>query len=217
MNEVKNTSIKIAGNKTILEWNIVEKKIKADRENSDLWEQAFLYFEERINTRYLIPINSIKENDSFSGEGFSIVVILCSLIEALESFYQGKFYRKPPKKGEPNNPNRHYFASGKVFVSFLESKEPFRSSFNQKNKLAEDFYENVRCAILHEAATRNNWRIRANTNELIKIDNEDKILNRNIFINYISDYMCIYKNELFESKELKENFIRKMRSICDAS
>ena len=103
MDNIKNTSIKIAGNKTIFEWNALEKQIKSDIDNSNLWEEAFLYFENRINTRYLIPINSIKENDTCSGEGFSIVVILCSLIEALESFYQGKFYAESLILAETGN------------------------------------------------------------------------------------------------------------------
>ncbi len=211
--------IKVACKKSIKDWNDLEGKLQNNLDDIGLWKEAFSFFECRMMSRYLNPIKSIKANDTYKGEGFAMVAILCSLIEALESFYQGVFYRKSPKKGqgEPNDPERHYYGSEKLFISFLENRDPFKREFSARQSLAKEFYENVRCAILHEAATRNGWCIRTDTQALITEKPDRIILNRDIFINYVIEYIEIYKNELLSSIELKKKFIKKMSSICEIS
>lgn len=213
------TKIKIACGKSIQDWKNLESKIKKEINNVELWEEAFSFFECRMMSRYLSPIETIKASGTYIGEGFAIVAILCSLIEALESFYQGVFYRKSPKKGqgEPNNPEKHYYCSEKLFISFLENREPFKKEFSARKSLAKNFYEDVRCAILHEAATRNGWRIRIDTQKLIIEKEGDIVLNRNIFIDYVIEYIEIYKNDLFSDILLKKKFIQKMNSICQTA
>ena len=53
-----------------------------------------------------------------------------------------------------------------MFVNFLSKREPFKQVFNEP--LAKEFYKNIRCPLLHEAATRGGWVIRIDTDSLIK-------------------------------------------------
>ena len=113
--------------------------------------------------RYICPAEQIQHNSSIIGEGFSIMAILCTLIEALETFYDGLCYKydKPRKNYEYGNGK-----SEKMFVNFLSKREPFKQVFNEP--LAKEFYKNIRCPLLHEAATRGGWVIRIDTDSLIK-------------------------------------------------
>jgi len=201
--------VEIANNFTNSDWDKLENELKADFTNIGLWNRAFGVFESRLCERYILPVEDIQNNSSVIGEGFSITTILCSLIEALETFYEGKCYKyeKPRTNTEYGNGN-----SKQLFVNFLTTKEPFKSSFDAK--LAEDFFKNVRCALLHEAMTRNGWKIRIDTDTLVKQANEEKILNRFYFLQGLKDYIKCYKGEVLGSKDRKNAFIRKMNCIC---
>ncbi len=203
---------KIAGELTVADWRKLSAALRADMGNSHLWEEAFEYFEKRMKTRYLIPIKHIEENGDIEGEGCAIVAIICSTVEALESFYQGKSYRKATKEA-PLNPSTEYYKSQPIFESFLQNREPFKNYFAASG-LATEFYENVRCSILHEAATRCGWKIRIDSTSLIKQQGNGWILNRALFVRAIEEYMKGYKQELFASGSLKEAFIRKFDAIC---
>ena len=62
------------------------------------WQEAYeKYYLPRLELRYLHPIKLLQENGTFQGEGFSIMAILCSLVEFLESTYQGKLYKYLPR------------------------------------------------------------------------------------------------------------------------
>jgi len=205
--------IKIAGDYTVGDWLKLKVQVEADSENVELWNDAFDFFEKRLRSRYLQPIKLIENNSNVDGEGFSIVAIICSMIEALESFYQGKSYRKPIKN-HPLDEETEYFKSKSIFESFLNNREPFNQYFSKDN-LASNFYENVRCAILHEAATRNGWKIRIDTNSLIEKQKASIVINRVIFVQEIENYISNYKDELMNSVELKQAYIRKFDSICE--
>ena len=74
----------IAGRKTVSDWLLMKKEL-TDFKNDIIWEKAYDdYFLTRLKDRYLTPIDSIKENGGYTGEGFSIMTIICSLIEFLE-------------------------------------------------------------------------------------------------------------------------------------
>ncbi len=201
--------VDIANNFTCENWKKLETDLRADFGNTELWEKAIGVFESRLNERYFKPVEEIQNNLSVTGEGFSITAILCSLIEALETFYEGKCYKyeKPRTNTEYGNSK-----SKKLFVNFLSSKEPFKSTFN--TDLAEDFFKNVRCALLHEAMTRNGWTIRINTIHLVEISSEGKVLNRFYFLESLQSYIESYKEEVRSSKKRKNAFIRKMNCIC---
>ncbi|MDD2944133.1 MAG: hypothetical protein PHC51_14350, partial [bacterium] len=92
------------------DWRKLSEALLTDMSNSHLWEMAFEYFEKRLKTRYLNPIKYIEEKGNIEGEGFAIAAIICSMVEALESFYQGRSYRKATRDA-PLDPNTEYYKS----------------------------------------------------------------------------------------------------------
>ena len=70
----------IAGRKTVADW-IATKASLTDFNNTSLWTTVYNdFYITRLNDRYLSPIKSIKEDGSYTGEGFSIMTIILSLI-----------------------------------------------------------------------------------------------------------------------------------------
>ena len=203
--------MEIAGKLTIKDWAELEKKLIID--NDENWGLAFHFFEERIRTRYLNPINAILEMDLKTGEGFAVVNLQCSLIETIESFINGIKYEHP----NFILPNGDIFKEGSngIFISFFNNREPFKS----KEINGMDFYRYVRCGLLHETQTKNGWKISANeTNTSIK----GKTINRNLFQKDIETLMENYKNAITKGEDLdgikvsklRENFKVKFKNIC---
>ena len=207
-------AVQIAGKKTDEDWRLLEGKIKQNFDNDRLWEDAYRFFEERMLHRYICPAEQIQRNSSIVGEGFSITAILCTLIESLETFYCGRCYKydKPRKHHEYGNGK-----SKELFVNFLSTREPFKQVFDEP--LAKEFYKNVRCSLLHEAAIKGGWVIRIDTVSLIEKDPDKTktVLNRKLFLDYMKKYIEDYKDVLIASKQRKNAFIRKMNCICETA
>lgn len=89
----------------------------------------------RFEERYLDPIESQPRN------GFAMMAVGCLMIEALESFRQG--WKDSNRKSAESF--RSFFAHWDEFAAF--------------RPVAADFYEHVRCGILHQAETTGSWRV----------------------------------------------------------
>ncbi len=216
---MKNNEMRIAGELTIEKWIETRKKLKLNYYNH--WGEAYNYFETRINTRYNIPIAAIINIRPIQGEGFSIVNLQCSMIETIESFIDGWMHTHPifiNSKGVILKNNE------KLFKSFFK-REPFNKYTQRIN--GEKFYKNVRCGLLHETQTRNNWKIRKGTTggEAYEFDGEFKIIYRDNFQKDILLLLEKYKDAIINGLEfggisaceLRENFIAKMNHICKNS
>lgn len=202
----------IAGRRTIKDWEKL-KIVLADFGNLPAWTIAYQdYFLTRLTDRYLDPIETIKNNGEYRGEGFSIMTIICSLIEFLETTYLGLSYKYAKtatlSKYEYNN-------SIKIFISFLSQRNPFRLYFDKT--LAEEFYKNIRCGLLHEARTKGKWTIwgMAGSNKLVERKTHEVIVYRDNFYEGLKTFITAYKNDLLQSFERKEAFIRKFNSLCE--
>jgi hypothetical protein len=203
---------KIAGKKTVDDWNKL-KPLLADFKNDQVWHTAYDdYYYARLKHRYLNPIEWIRDDGSFTGEGFAIMAIICSLIEFLESTYQGRNYRYR-RKGDPDIGLLEYSGSEVIFVSFLTQRSPFANDFNAQ--LAEEFYKYVRCGLLHEARTNGNWTIWGTGHSLIKKNNNEIVVYRNNFFEATKSFITESKNELLNSDDRKEAFIRKFDNLCE--
>ncbi len=113
--------------------------------------------------------------------------------------------------------NEHKYSSGQlVFSNFLMTIPPFEDHFSQ---LAKCFYKHVRCALFHEARTKGNWILRADSkdNQIISHDtkNGKKILYRNNLQKAFEQYIDSYGKELTKCQTLQEAFIRKFDSLCE--
>ena len=61
-------------------------------DKNDNWEKATDIFYDRINGRFLAPVDAIVDHDSYEireFSGFSILAIDCLIIETLNQFYKG--------------------------------------------------------------------------------------------------------------------------------
>ncbi|MFN3969282.1 hypothetical protein [Flavobacterium sp.] len=221
-----NNKTQIAGNLTIKDWeDLVGKEdedLKINYENNKKWGLAFHFFEERIKTRYLNPIQAVLNIDLNTGEGFAVINLQCSLIETAESFINGYKYEYPdfimPSGG------KYKKGSVGIFKSFFDNREPFKSlKIN-----GEDFYKSIRCALLHETQTKNNWKIKQDFEKKGKsFEDEDgfKIIYRENFQRDLEALIYNYKNAIINGEkfngisacELRENFITKFNHICKQS
>lgn len=175
-------NFKIAGRYTVNHWKMLRDKLPIDEDaNNKCWKKAFKIFKRRVDTRFINPINAILSMNAGKkgkGEGFSVVALQCVLIEFFEAFYQGRIYAC--KKNEDLLPNE-YNKSRALFVSFLQTHPPFSNWFDSENNWANYFFEDVRCGLLHEAATKDRVVIRTEKEqdkcELIeKEENTDKVI-----------------------------------------
>ncbi len=230
-------NFKIAGNFRVNDWKTLEGHLSTDDvNNTENWDKAFNIFEIRVKTRFLNPINEIlrMNPDAGKGEGFSVVALQCILIEFFEAFYHGKIYKNKnpdPSKHEYNN------SYDDIFSKFLNSHLPFSNFFcshgTNPNASCEKistytFYNNFRCGVLHEAATKGKALIQTEKKdghgnildphheELIwkNPSNGEIILYRTPFQKALENYIQDYKRELMSSLERREAFKRKMNELC---
>ena len=165
---------------------------------------------QRLNLRYFNPIRILQENGTFEGEGFSIMAILCTLVEFLESTFRGLRYRFVTKKRELEP--FEYNVSSDIFVGFLSKRIPFSDHFDES--LALEFYKNVRCGLLHEAHTKGGWTIWAKSYNGALIERDRKTVYRDNFREAFDTCITDYGKRLSFERELQEAFIRKFDFIC---
>lgn len=199
----------IAGWKTPTDWKALRSRLFAGE--SGAWSEAFTdFFDSRLNLRYLHPIKVLQSNGTFQGEGFSIAAIQCSLIEFLESTAQGTTYRYL-RRGETLAPHE-YTSSQEVFVAFLINRSPFSATFDAAS--SQDFYISVRCGLLHEARTKNGWRIWAKGPAGVVSNVAERIMYRDNFQESLLEYIKDYSERLQHDHALQQAFIRKFDSLC---
>jgi len=200
----------VSGWKTPDDWKNTRAILIGSPKTED-WERAFKdFFRTRLDLRYLRPIKVLQETATCQGEGFSIAAIQCSLIEFLESTVQGLKYRYL-KKGEKLG-HYEYSSSKKIFTSFLMNREPFAKEFTKT--IADDFYGGVRCGLLHEARTKDGWRIQASDSKGRIVDpGKQPTLFRDNFQKALKQFITEYGVELQSNREYQEAFIRKFDDI----
>jgi len=223
-----NDNTKIAGKKTVRDWKEIKIKLQEDFENVEIWEEAYKDFlQKRITSRYLEPIRAINGISKYLGKGFSIVSICCSLIEFFHTLKLGYDFNHPNYSDSTNTlvrstRNQHDNGTFKplrnkeIFIDFLTMSLPFSNSFNEQ--LADEFYTKVRCGMLHQAETKDNWIIvdgKSETSMLNQNQQTDIIkLFRRPFEKGFAQYMENYKAELISSDATKRAFIFKFNKIC---
>lgn len=201
----------ISGLKTVGDWLRFREELAHGTDSA--WKAAFDDFlHPRLTLRYFDPIKTLQYGGAYQGEGFSIVAIQCTLIEFLESTTQGVNY-KFKSKGEKSGPFE-YTSSQSIFEAFLCSRTPFSSIFDKASAL--DFYIGVRCGLLHEAQTKNGWKILGRSTDNLIANTKDRVVYRDNFQKGLLDYVGAYKEALLSDKNLQSAFIRKFDNICGA-
>ncbi len=142
-------------------WVDLRVKIKNSYEFSDDWNTAINLFSNRLDVKFFNPVEIIIRQKNPKGQGFSAVVVLCSLIEMFAAFRVGKIFNF---KWNKRSPKYEYGGSRELFVKFLCQDKIFENIFWYQDKSTppfsgEDFYSDVRCGLMHEARSKNNWHI----------------------------------------------------------
>lgn len=208
MAPIPTTDTKIAGTFSAKDWTKRKSELKK-KQSEEWWATTFdSFLMARLNERYLRPIKILQTNGQFKGEGFTIVSIQCALIEFLAALKVGKTYRYL-KKGQKLQ-KFEYASSNKLFCDFLTTEEPFKKWFNS-NKEAREFYTNVRCGLLHEARTKNDWRIWATGKR--GVDSQNKLVKRDALQSGINDYLQAYGKLLASDQTTQDAFIRKFDDL----
>ncbi|MDP9080265.1 MAG: hypothetical protein M3O71_22800 [Bacteroidota bacterium] len=129
---------------------------------------------ERFRERYIIPFE-YKETEYVKNHknGFAIVACLCLLIESIILYEEG--LAKLVGKHEP------------YYESFFKTQSKFLSELG-----GIDFYNNIRCGILHQGETLNGWKVRRDSSQFIY----DKTINANIFLQRMNALLLNMKDEL---------------------
>jgi hypothetical protein len=202
-------------------WTVIRSKLKDSYDYNLIWEKVIKLFKQRIDDFYFNPIASILKPNSKKGEGFAIVTLQCALIETFAAFKLGKVYNNRKKNTDPNY---EYSSSSIFFISFLLSEDIFEGHFftidSKGNKLdnqpynAKEFYERVRCALMHEARTKEDWRITANpkvatNNKFIGKDGNDKVIHRTILNDKLKDYFNNTYLQLLREQTSNGNTMRR--------
>ncbi len=213
-------------------WKELRNSLDDNYNFSEDWKEAVEIFSRRLRRYYINPINKLK--GGFTGEGFVIVTAQCALIETLAAFKEGKVYDRNKEENEI-----YYKDSRKLFVKFLTTESIFEGIFFNNNHQpncphnAEQFYSKVRCGLMHEARTKDEWIIhkeeenyaRKNprykkTGKFIKENRQHKkIIFRNQLQDILEKYFEQYKSELKDSDEkynqLRRLFGRKIDDLYD--
>lgn len=147
---------------------------------------------DRFEERYIKPFKKNKKKN-----GFSIMAVACLMIEALESFYQGF--------EDTKNKSKDCF---KTFFEHCDELKEFRG-------LEEDFYNHIRCGILHQAETRDGWKI-SRKKEFPLLNEKIRTINATKFLNQLEKYLIDYSEKLEKSDftdEIWKKFEIKMAAI----
>ena len=147
---------------------------------------------DRFMERYIEPF----ENNP-SKHGFSMMAISCLMIEALFCFQKG--WKRTDRKS-------------KVAFEQFFSDSPGLKIFAS---LSQDFYDNVRCGILHQGETYAGWKILRKGNLL---EMKTRTINATKFMealkNDLRGYTDNLRREPFQSN-MWEFAITKLDDICD--
>jgi hypothetical protein len=193
------------------DWPAIEAILIASP-TADDWTAAFeVCLKARIQSRYLTPINKL-QNGPYQGEGFTILTIQCALIEFLAALKLGWNYRVGAQWGH----NNEYGQSRRLFKDFLLSEAPF-STVVTSDADAQTFYNDIRCALVHETQTKDKWRIWAGSSTSLAIDFQSKIVNRDLFQILIDTYVDNYGNIFPTSSNLQHGFLMKFQNIFSHS
>lgn len=216
-------------------WEKLREVVRNTYNFNQTWQEIINSFKLRVENFYFKPIKKIKEPNDLQGEGFTILTIQCALIEMFASFKFGKIFNHYKKR--TGNPNFEYKKSTDCFIPFLHSESIFQDHFFSINTAGQpvldqpftamEFYDKVRCGLMHEARTKGEWIVNAKRKY---IGNETTFIIRNISNNTISvdrtilnkqleTYFQQYLHQLTlataEGNNLRRLFARKLDHLYD--
>lgn len=158
------------------------------------------FFYHRYYGRYIKPFD-FKDSEYVKKykNGFAIMTSCCLLIETFVSFTEPNFLDTNQKSEKCFG---YFFLTQKEFIEFAKNGLKLSEYTSQSGKrlnnkgIPYDFYKNVRCGILHNGETKNNWKIVRNGN---LFDTTNKRINSYLFMSKLKDIMQEFRDELKKS------------------
>lgn len=218
-------------------WIRIRPELNNSYNFSDNWAKIIELFNARVQDFYFTPIENILRPETHNGEGFSVLTLQCALIEMFAAFRQGKVHNHNKPRRNEIRPSYEYHYSDDCFIKFLETEDIFENHFYIKDKdtgekipnplyNAKEFYGKVRCGLMHEARTKEDWLItaaksRSDDNFIIyNPADRTKKINRTILQRKLKTYFeGTYIRELAEENEngnkLRRLFARKLDHLYD--
>ena len=165
--------------------------------NQEKWNTAVVILRDRIYGRYFNQIDML--SDDINANGFTIMALNCLLIETLYQF----------KEGQDKTPSRQ---NKKAYSDFLMQEFP---DFNTKD-IAESFYTDIRCGILHSAQTKNESRLSDREGFVVTFEGCTLVVSVKGVSSLLKTYFENYLQKLSNASEviLRRNFIKKMTFVC---
>lgn len=214
-------------------WTAKRQVVRNSYDNMEHWNEIIERFKTRIEDFYFTPIEKVKDPNKLKGEGFTILTIQCALIEMFAAFKNGKIHKF---NKNVNDPAYTYKRADDCFIPFLHSESIFENHFHRFDNgdkvvdqpfSATEFYNKVRCGLMHEARTKGEWVINAKKiyqiNEVVYITrdtiNSTISIDRTILNNRLKNYFGEYLNNLAQvtddGRSLRRLFARKLDHLYD--
>lgn len=174
-------------------------KLNLDLQSSESdWNVAVTILKDRIEGRYLNQIDLL--SNDVNANGFTIMALNCLLIETLYQFREGKD-KTPARQNK------------EVYSDFLMHEFPREFS---SQRIAESFYTDIRCGILHSAQTKNESRLSDREDIVVAFEQNTLVVSVKGVSSLLKTYFERYLQKLSNPNEvaLRNNFIRKMKFVC---
>jgi hypothetical protein len=179
---------------------------------------TFIY--DRFYGRYLKPFDfPSNEYRAKYKNGFALMTSCCLLIETYVSF-SAKDYRNTYRKSAKCF--GHFFTTEKRFTDFATGGLRHDGTIANKSDggTPNDFYENVRCGILHNAETKGGWTITRRSSKPY-FDSTTKTINATKFAGRLKAVLSDYKKNLiasdFDTDEIWDTFKNRLDDLFTQS
>ena len=152
----------------------------------------------RLRDRYVTPLEHVPATPIDFKSGFLMMAASCLMIETFQCFKEGKRDTKGKGKGK---------AAFKRFFSAYSAKFPGIDG--------EEFYEKIRCGILHQAQTHGRFRILRGG---AIFDTVEKSINATAFLKALKTIVEDYVDDLriqHMNADSWINALRKIEFICE--
>ncbi len=179
------------------------EKLLTSKDTCELVE----FLRERHEERYFQPLRLMgNAAGNEAGYGFAMMSLCCLLIETFQCYREGlpttsgkewndllkieKRESVPTEYSLKDIPQPQKGAGEAIFKKFF--KEPPEQKEFFPNVDGEEFYKSIRCGLLHQALTKNNWTIRKNCATLC----DGQKIDRDLFAKALVQSFAAYLTEL---------------------
>jgi hypothetical protein len=154
------------------------------------------FIERRHIDRFFSPIKCLRNAQSQGG--FAMMALCCLLIETIQSYRDGLPSNDRWELGDLRKeqvPTEFGIPAGKFKVcdTFKRFFEDYSSLF--PGIIIKDFYEKIRCGLLHQAQTKGKWTVNP-SGHLCESVGEKKNINRNLFADQLQTCFAYYLADL---------------------